>query len=193
MALPKTFKPEQGSGGRYTLSALKSGQKVKVRVLSDFITGKMVWSDLEDGKRAPFRVRDTDAIPTGKIGINQMTGQPERIRQFIASVVWNYATEQVEILETTKGTIIEAIYDLEQSEDWGDTKTYDITISRSGQGMDTKYSVLPSNKLAMKVKADWKNVNLEALYDGKDPFSGVDRANEHEQSIAEQVADDIPF
>lgn len=192
MAFPKSFKPEQGNGGRYTLSSLKSGEKVKVRVLSDFITGKSVWSDLENGKRAPFRVRDNEPIPTGKIGINPMNGNPERIKQFVAAVVWNYGTQQVEILETDKSTIIDALYDLEQSEDWGDMKGYDITIAKSGTGTDTKYSVLPSGQGAFKGKADFKSVKLESLYEGSDPFN-ADQPVQKKPTEAEEIADSIPF
>lgn len=191
MALPNSFKPQAGGGGRYTLSSLKSGEKVKVRILSDYITGNVVWSDLEDGKRSPFRAREGQPIPTGRIGVNPMNGEPERIRQFIAAICWNYATEQVEIFETAKATIIDAIYELEQSEDWGDSKGYDITVSKSGQGTDTKYSVLPSNQSAFKVKADIKGINLEALFDGADPFNSD--AKSDEPSLAEEVADSIPF
>ncbi len=192
MALPKTFKPEQGSSGRYTLTGLKSGEKVKIRVLSYFVAGRSVWSDTDDGKRVPFRARETESIPVGKIGINQFTQMPERIKQFLAAVVWNYTTGQVEIFETDKSTIIEAIYELEQSEDWGDMKGYDVSISKSGQNMDTKYTVLPSGQGAFKEKADWKSVNLEALFDGTDPFSS-DKSAKPEKTEAEVVSDSIPF
>lgn len=195
MALPNTFKPQVGGGGRYTLSSLKSGEKVKVRVLTDFVTGNMVWSDLEDGRRQPFRSHENQSIPTSKIGTNPNTHEPERIRQFIACVVWNYAKEQVEIFETSKATIIDAIYELENSEEWGDSKTYDITVSKSGTGMETKYSVLPSNMKPFKCEEDWKSVNLEALFEGKDPFTQdaqVEQATEN-KSVAEEVADSIPF
>lgn len=184
MALPQNFTPEQSGSNKYTLSGLKSGEKVKVRVLSDFITGKSVWGD-KDGKRIITRRKIGETIPTGLIGWNQMTGKPERIKQFIAAIVWNYSTEQVEILETDKATIIGQIFDIEANEDWGDSRGFDLTISRSGEGMETKYSILPSNQKAFKCPEDWSGVNLNALYDGTDPFS-----DEPHFADSDQVADD---
>ena len=190
MAFNKSFKPQIGGAGRYTLSGLKSGEKVKVRILSEFISGLTVWSDLENGKRAPLRVRDGEPIPVGKIGNDPKSGEPERIRQFVAGVCWNYATEQVEIFETSKATIIEVLWELEGSEDWGDVREYDLTISKSGQGMDTKYSVLPSNKTPLKVKPEWKTVRIDALYENADPFNS-ESVPRVEKTDAEKVADDF--
>jgi hypothetical protein len=185
MALPQNFIPEQSGTNKYTLSGLKSGEKVKVRVLSDFITGKSVWGD-KDGKRIITRRKIGEPIPTGLIGWNQMTGKPERIKQFVAAIVWNYSTEQVEILETDKATIIGQIFDIEANEDWGDSKGFDLTISRSGEGMETKYSILPSNQKAFKCPEDWSGVNLNALFDGTDPFA----SNEDVEYSSDEVADE---
>ncbi len=185
MALSKNFKLDTGSSGRYTLSGLKSGEKVKVRVLTEWIDGKSVWSGMTDEKPTPFRVRSGESIPAGKIGINKINGKPNNIKQFIAAVVWNYRTEQVEILETDKSTIIEAIVELEESEDWGDARNYDLTVSKSGTGMDTKYTVIPSNMGKLKIDVDYQSVNIDALYEGADPF------NSTEGVTADSVADDF--
>ena len=58
--------------------------------------------------------------------------------------VWNYATEQVEILE--KGnSIFEQIKTL--NFEVGDVREYDITIVRKGEGrLDTTYMVMPGTK-----------------------------------------------
>lgn len=193
MALNANFKLEKGSSGRYTLSGLKTGEKVKVRVLTEWIDGKSVWSGMTDEKPTPFRVRAGESIPASKIGINRLDGTPNRIKQFIAAVVWNYKTEQVEIFETDKSTIIEAIVELEQSEDWGDVQKYDLTISKNGTGTDTKYTVIPSGMGAFKGKADYKSVNLEALYDGSDPFNSEAQPKAEFSAEAVEVADSIPF
>ena len=186
MALPKDFKQEVGLS-KYIMQSVKSGNKVKFRVLSDFITGKCVWGEPE-GKRVCTRVRTGEAIPVAAIGFNEKQGRPEPIRQFLAAVVYNYATDQVEIFETDKSTIIGQIVEIESNDDWGDSKNFDLSISKTGEGMETKYSVLPSpGKLTKKV--DWSGVNLEALFSGGDPFEEVSA----DSNLAEDVADEIPF
>lgn len=167
MAFPKTFKLDEGL---YTVSKLKSGQKVKIRVLSDFITGRSVWGDPKnEGKRVCTRIKDGDQMPVGAIGWNEEKGIPEKVKQFIAAVVWNYDYKQVEIFETDKPTIIGQILNLEEDSDWGDAKQYDLSIKKDGQGYETKYTVTPVPSKE-KIEADWSYVNLEALYEGKDPF-----------------------
>jgi len=175
MAFPKTFQPEKGEGAnKYTLSALDSGQSVKLRVLSDFITGRSVWGD-KDGKRVCTRIKDGETMPVGAIGFNSFTNKPERVKQFAAAVVWNYATEQLEIIETDKSTIIEQLFALDADEDWGDLKNYDIKISKTGEKMETKYTVNPvaAKPLEKSVTEAFKsaNIRLEALYVGDDPFA----------------------
>ena len=48
-------------------------------------------------------------------------------------------------------------------------------MSRTGSGLDTEYatSVNPKDKLIDEVSTAYGNtkINLEALYDGKDPFA----------------------
>lgn len=194
--LPKDFTVEGGnSTSRYTLQNIVVDQKTKIRVLSDFITGKSIW--LADGEnRKPFRLAPSQTVPVSimdQVAINKFTGQPEKWRQFIAAVVWNYTTKQVEILETDKSPLIEQIFDLESDDDWGDSKTYDLGITKTGSGKDTRWSAVPSNKAAFKCPEDWKDkVNLTALYEGENPFA-YDLPPKAEKTEAEIVADDIPF
>lgn len=191
MALPKDFKQEVGTG-KYTLSNLKSGSKVKFRILSDFITGKSVWGEV-DGKRTPTRRRAGEAIPVGAIGTNRFTGKPETIKQFLAAVVYNYTTSQVEIFETDKSTIIEQIVQIENDEDWGDTKNFDLAITKTGEDMETKYTVLPSNKDKFILPIEWKHVNLEALFTNDDPFADDEPTVPRKVEEAKDISDDIPF
>ena len=57
---------------------------------------------------------------------------------------------------------------------WGHPQRYDITITRSGTGFDTEYSVVPNphTDLDPFIEKDWKaaKINLDALYSGSDPF-----------------------
>lgn len=194
MALPSNFTPKAGNS-RYTMSNLSSGETVKIRVMSDYITGKIVWSGHTQEEKKPFRVPEGVAIPTAKIGTNLRSGKPENIRQFVAAICWNYGTERLEIFETDKSTIIGQIFKFEQDEDYGDSKGYDLKISKSGQGMETEYSVVPSppSKAKPEIVEALKSepINLEALYTGDDPFNGENSDSAEHDS--EDVASDVPF
>lgn len=196
MAFPKTFQPEQGEqSNNYTLSHLESGSTVKLRVMSDFITGNSVWGENKEGKRVCTKTRDGENIPVGAIGTNKFTGMPERIKQFVASVVYNYDTKQLEILETDKATIIEQLYALENTEEYGDLKGYDIKIGKNGQKTDTTYSVigLPPKAVDTTILTEYKksDINLEKLFTNEDPFQAEQQVDE--DLTSEDVANDVPF
>lgn len=192
MALPKNFKPKQGES-RYTMTGLQSGETVKIRVLSDFIVGSMVWAG-EGESRKPLRKPDGEPIPVGAIGVDKW-GNPERVRQFIAAKVWNYDRGRVEVFETTKTTVIGFIFKYESDDEYGDSKGYDLKISKTGQGMDTEYSVIasPPKEFDKKLQkeADAEFVGLEALFKGDDPFAQSVVVDE--EITSEKIADDVPF
>lgn len=194
MALPNGFQPKSGQS-KYTMTGLQSGQTVKVRVLSDFIAGRIVWSGNDETGRKPRRFKDSENIPTSAIGVDKY-GQPERIRQFIAAKVWNYETEQVEVFETDKAMIIKQIFSYESDSDYGDSKTYDLKISKTGSGMETEYGVIaaPPKPVSDEIKKADKEcpVNLEALYDGADPFDSTAVVKKAAPS-SEELAEDVPF
>jgi hypothetical protein len=168
MAFPTNFTPQ--SGGRYTMQGLQSGGSIRIRVMTDFIVGKSVWTN----EGTVCRVREDDSIPEEKIGTDQ-SGKPNKVKQFIAAGVWNYDTNQFEIFETDKGSILGKLWDYDQDPDYGDCKNYDIKIGKTGAGLKTKYSVVaaPPKPLDEKIKADFRleTINPDALFEGKSPFS----------------------
>lgn len=152
----------------------------KFRVLSSAIVGYEYWTAANAcvRSRTPF-----DQTPAD-IRMNK-DGKPERVKHFWAFVVWNYATENVQILELTQASIQGPINDLVRNEEWGDPHSYDITINRKGEGLDTEYSVQPSphKAVAGNITAAYEKmkVNLDALFEGGNPFeasedAAVDRA-----------------
>jgi len=53
---------------------------------------------------------------------------------------------------------------------------YDIIVRKSGSGMETVYSVLPTKPTPLPANAQraflQSSINIEALFDGADPFAG---------------------
>ncbi|MBW4469200.1 MAG: hypothetical protein KME45_02945 [Stenomitos rutilans HA7619-LM2] len=143
--------------------------KNKVRILSDATVGYVYWNN----QNKPVRSMEHPGNPTD-IRLSDKTGKPESIKYFWAMVVWDYAKEQLAIWEITQVSVqdqLEAFYD---NDEWGHPNGYDITISRSGNGMDTKYTVQPSpaKPAAKDTITAYKEaaINLEALLTGDNPF-----------------------
>jgi hypothetical protein len=152
---------------------LRQRRQNKVRFLSAPILGFEYWNN--DNK--PVRARELwESIPADA----RLDDGAFKPKHFWALVVYNYASKAVEILQITQTSIQTQITDLICNEDWGDPREYDLTINRKGQKLDTEYTVQPSpaRSLAADVKAAFeaKPINLEALFDGANPFEPVDGA-----------------
>ena len=140
----------------------------RFRILCSPILGYEWWTEV-DGLRKPRRVRMGTPIPTNEVD------DPETIKHFWAMVVYNYDAKKIQILEITQKGIQKTLKALAKDADWGTpVKTYDIVVTRSGDGLETKYEVLPkpAKKLDEGIERLYSDmsINLEALYDGADPF-----------------------
>lgn len=157
------------------------------RIMSNPIIGWEWWVDAKDNEgkeiRSPKRVREEGKVPSEVYNDEENT-----VKHFWAMVVWNYQDKRIQILEITQAGIQKAIKALYASKGWGDPKNYDISITRTGSGMDTRYSVMPipPSKVDESILSAFNNIsiNLEALYEGKDPFA---KASEEVDSK------DLPF
>lgn len=173
--LPKGYSlPKQS--GNYT--KLEKG-KTKLRILSHPIVGWEDWKE-EDGKKTPLRFRYENKPEP----IN-----PERpVKHFWAFKVWNYNDERVQVFQITQSTIQGALMALLEDDAWGSPTGYDITITRVGDGMETKYSLVPTPPKELpegiKEKSDSVKVDLEKLFAGLDPF-GFEPTSKRESEIGE--------
>lgn len=191
--LPDGYEVPKQSGGAYM--KLKQGAN-KFRILSAPIIGWEYWTQ----ERKPVRAKErwstipVDADISGERGWNP--------KHFWAFVVWNFEDKQVQILQLTQSTILSALQELVQSEEWGDPRHYSITINRKGEKLDTEYSVVPSPAKEtppdiLKQYQD-KKINLNALYEGKNPFEAEERDSNLDATTFEPVeevaiSEDVPF
>jgi hypothetical protein len=164
----------------------------KFRFLTKPIFGMEYWKG-EGENRTPVRKRMGQPIPVSELGIDRF-GNPERARHFWAMAVYNYSTKQIEVLQITQKTLINSITDLAKNEDWGDPRNYDIVVTKSGDGLETKYSLMPSpaKPLPKEVEEEFKamTVDLDALFDNGDPFGIKEPVVENNQDVN---VDDLPF
>jgi hypothetical protein len=160
---------------------LESGEN-KIRILTSPILGYEWWVT-EDGRirekneapskgDKPVRIRMNGSMPADAAEVQ---------KHFWAMVVWNYKLEQVQILQINQSTIQKPLRNLAKDEDWGSpvgAKGYDISITKEGEKLQTEYSVTakpkkPLDEGIIKMFEDM-NINLEALFENKDPFKSED-------------------
>lgn len=165
--LPKDYEVP-ASGGNY-MKFVKGENRF--RILSTPILGFVWWNEV-GGERKPRRVKMGTPIPTNEVD------DPDDIKHFWAMVVHNYEGNKIQILEVTQKGIQKTLRSLSADKDWGSpVGTYDIVVTRSGDGLETKYEVLPKPAKPLdpgvKVAYEAMNINLEELFRNGDPFNST--------------------
>lgn len=158
------FKENLATGGNYTKI---TEEPLKFRVLTSPITWWGYFTNENKPKRSRYAFSSTpDIKPDGKA------------KEFWAFVIWNYTEKKIQVMEITQQTIKKAIWDLVKDVDFGDPKEYDLKISKTGKGKETKYTLLalgksdfaPEGEEVDAILKEANSIRLEALYDGDDPF-----------------------
>ena len=178
-----TFLPDD-----YTPPLLAAGHYMKLvqgkntfRIIGSAIVGWVWWTE-EDGKRKPTRSKTKPSNSEFE----------EKPKHFIAFPIWNHEAECIQIFEVTQSSIRDQLLEFSRDPDWGDPKKYDIVIARDGEGLETTYATLPKPPAGLSeaaialIKEKLPLINLEALYDGDDPFAAFGED-------APVAADEVPF
>lgn len=173
------------SSGLY--AKLESGDN-KFMILSSVVLGWQYWNTEKKCIRLQEKPKDTPV----DLGTDD-NGKPKRVQHFWAFAVYNFANKEVQILEITQKGLMGALQDLARDKDWGDPiLSYQITIKKSGQKLDTTYQVLP-----VPFKGDIKDIKLqyeESDIDMKDYFVEKKQDNPMETSNPyeiDEIANDI--
>ncbi len=143
----------------------------KVRILSKPLLGWQYFNN--DNKPVRIEGATQPSIDKSLIKIDKYSKQ--QVKHFWAMVVWNYKVKEIQVLEVSQSSIQGRIKELSKSTDWGSPFAYDITINKSGTGVDTEYSVtpIPPKPLSDEAKSAFKSkpCNLRALLVSGDPFA----------------------
>ena len=178
--LPKGYAPPTK---REDYMKLKPGAN-RFRILGSFeatppsaVMGWVGWEELDDGSRKPHRFRMAEPPLKGTF--------EEDAKHFLAFSVYNYTDEHDQILELTQTTIIDELYGYFGGADWGSPHDYDIEIFRIGEQKNTKYKTNPKPKMPFdpELLATVRPVNLDALFDGDDPFVFELKAEEEQKKV----------
>lgn len=139
--------------------------KNKFRILSQPVTGFEYWTTEDKPVRSREKFDETPNIKVDKNGKSVVT-------HFWAMVVWNYSMEEVQVLEITQKGIQKYILGLVEDEAWGSPKGYDIVVTRTGSGLETKYSTTanPHSDVDPEIleKYETSNINLDSFFESKE-------------------------
>ena len=160
---PSNYAPPVASESAGNYTKIKD-EAVKLRILSEAVTGYVYWTN--DNK--PVR---SEVYPQSTPNIRE----DSKPKHFWAFKVWNYSTQQVEIWEISQASIRDRLWEYwEDKEDYGDLRNFPIKVSRTGKGLDTKYSVIAGKAKELEPEIEQisanTSVNLLALFDGSNPF-----------------------
>ena len=155
------------------------------RVLSSAIIGYEYWNN--DNKP----VRNKSGWAKRPVDVKTKDDGSYDIKHFWAFVVWNYEESKIQIMEITQKTIMNPIKALVDNVKWGDPKEYDLTITKVGDGFETKYTVMPNPKteIQKEIQEEFNStpVDLEMLFESKDPFAIKEISKEEEKEILDEV------
>lgn len=141
----------------------EDGEKVRLRILPsgledrNCITGFEYFEDMDDGKKKPMR--------------SSKSMKHIEEKHFWAFKVYNYNLGVVQLCSLKQKTLMKQMKEIFENEDYGDPLGYDISISRTGKGMDTEYSLVPSPPKPFVVQYEDKNINWNNWIEGEDPLS----------------------
>lgn len=162
---------ETNSGRYVNPSKLDEGKEHRFRLFGTGITGFEAWTT--DNKPVRYTERPEDADLPPNVRVDEKSGNPT-VRRFLAGLVYDYAAEDFKILQLTQKGLMNGLFKYIQDEDFGDPTSYDIKITRKGSGLNTEYTLVaaPPKPAAAAVTAQYDELycNLEALFEGKDPF-----------------------
>ena len=186
------YTPSSGGGGNYT--KLQPGEN-RLRILSgQALQGWQYWNNA--GKPVRFA---HDQHPGNKPADIR---EGETVKEVLWTGVYNYGTKAIEIWEVTQKQIIGALWAYAQHEDYGDPINYSLNVTRSGSGMETKYTVVAGvpKPLPAEIQklADETPLNLAALLTGGSPFDaspapGKAATPEQAKVLAEVDDESLPF
>tara|TARA_R110002096_G_scaffold627_4_gene3785 strand:+ start:628 stop:1119 length:492 start_codon:yes stop_codon:yes gene_type:complete len=137
--------------------------KATIRIISKPLEGIEVWKD-----KKPLRWKFAGEMP------KEAYSADDKPKPFAAFGVWHYEAKQYKIYQCSTRSVLQELANLNEVE--GDPLSYDITITRKGASLDTKYYVKSSKPTELTeevLQASQEftaNVDLEALFTGENPF-----------------------
>jgi hypothetical protein len=147
--------------------------------------GDNLFLKLKDGEQAKIRIFSEPAIYNQEFDGNVTTRY--------AWVVWNYGEKKAQVFSQGV-SVFKQLSDL--VEEWGEPTEYDITIKRTGEMLETRYSVTPSPK-SIGLSADDKKacaaVDLLSAVNGRWLKDFLEDKDNRDEIVPMPSDDDAPL
>lgn len=161
---------KEAVGNYIKLSKLEDGKEHRYRFVGTSISGFETWT--EDSKPVRFEYKPSlEELPSN---VRLVDGAPQ-LKRFLATLVWDYQHECFRLLSFTQTSVKDAIKKLCRDSDYGDPRGYDIKITRTGQNLETEYTVIaaPPKPMAKAIQTalDKFHCDLNGYFAGKDIFA----------------------
>lgn len=157
--------------------------KNRIRFIGNPISGFVFFGKLkrDDGTETvkPYRHRESE----GEFSLEEMInrdvrmnkdGEIEGQKYFVMGLVYNYQKEKLQVLEVTQKSILKALKSYVDSEEYGHPSGYDLTVEKSGEGLNTEYNVIvsPPKPLALEVEelVGETSCDLQKVFTGEYPL-----------------------
>lgn len=166
----KTLKENTGGDKRYlNVSKLPDGKPVRIRFFGSGATGWVAWTV----NRKPLRWEVLpDVLPES---VKPDDNGDRTAKFFLAGICWDYEAEMFRAIEITQKGIIADINKYMADEDFGDPCGYDLTLTRTGSGLETRYEVIakPPKPAAPSIRDGYTQLgwNINNLFEGSHPWS----------------------
>ena len=162
--LPANYEAPR-AGGQYL--KLEKG-KTQLRIVSSAVVGYVGW-DRSGAKPQPVRSKD-------KKDLVDFDTKEDRVKHFWICAVLDRGDDAIVLWEITQSTIQKSLNSLVTDPEWGEPSGYDISITRTGDGLETSYTVMPSPKKPLKLSPEQQEqlagMKLDNIFvDGADIFS----------------------
>jgi hypothetical protein len=181
-------KESSGSNGYLNPSSIEDGSSVRLAVLSESpLEGVEVWFSKNAGgmtKRITPEWPDQDLLAELESEVDGVVTERDgkkAIKRCASFFVYDFDAEAVRVFSANQKSLLADIERLVSDEDYADLSKWDLKITRTGKGTDTRYhaAMVPTKrsneKVAKAVITAWDEAraagaDLEALYDGGNPF-----------------------
>ena len=162
--LPNNYKLPETSN---SFLKLQDGEN-RIRILSDARVGYEGWKDSK-----PFRREEiVCSITPDEVDIDEKYSGKPKINLFWAFIIWDYTDKAIKIATITQKTVLKAIEQLANDEDWGDPKEYDIAINKVKNGERTTYTVSPkpAKKLTKEIEdaLEASELSIDSIFKAKE-------------------------
>lgn len=165
-----------GGGDSMFVNKFDQGQN-RFRILNKPTVGYVWWPE-SGGK--PERVANTTDIPSGI---------DAKYFWFIPVII----DDEVKLLEIKQKSVMQQLLALEGNKEWGDLTKYDVTVTRSGENLDTTYTVVPNPKAQLKTDVADRWVEIKKRYKPSELFNGGSVLELAEGQSQTQDNEGLPF